>query len=279
MRYPFSILRSPGSKSWFVPIAEHFVRAQGQLETIVEPFAGGGVVSLTLLNRGYGRRVVLAEKDPELRRFWEIALNDAELATRVITWTHNLRAMPEERQAKFVIESLEQMQVADPAFFVLLRSRRSFNSILQGHHSFRAVRPVRHWWPNTLGYSLRFLYNAREKIEVLSEALDALNRTDRPDSYAFVDPPYTCGRNSPGHALYRESEVDHQALLYRLANWKGAFQLTSEYCSEILRLLTRAGLGSGRVTRYVVPMRTGHAQQKVELVVNRKPVNCRNAGS
>ena len=65
----FSILRCPGSKGWFVPYAERFVRKQ-RPKTIVEPFAGSAVVGLTLLDHGYGRRFVLAEKDPELRHFF-----------------------------------------------------------------------------------------------------------------------------------------------------------------------------------------------------------------
>ena len=67
----FSILRSPGSKGWFVPYAERFCRKE-RPKTIVEPFAGSAVVCLTLLDRGYGQRLILAEKDPELRQFFTL---------------------------------------------------------------------------------------------------------------------------------------------------------------------------------------------------------------
>src|SRR5271157_5743397 len=52
MRKTFYILKSPGSKCWLFPNPQKFL---GELrpKTIVEPYAGSAVVSLTLLNHGY----------------------------------------------------------------------------------------------------------------------------------------------------------------------------------------------------------------------------------
>src|ERR1700741_1831001 len=130
MKLPSSILRSPGSKNKFVPFAETFVRDQ-RPKPIVEPFAGSAVVGLTLLDRGYGEQLVIAEKDPELRLFWDGALSDAGFARRGREWTHDMSAVQPGKRRDFAVDSAVRMQNTDPAFSVLLRSRLEFNGILR----------------------------------------------------------------------------------------------------------------------------------------------------
>jgi DNA adenine methylase len=273
MRYPSSILKSPGSKGWFVLHSEGFVRNQ-QVTTIVEPFAGSAVVGLTLLDRGYAQRLVLAEKDRELWRFWDVALSDAEFAQRVREWTHKLWAVPPENRHQFAVETAMRMERTDPAFSVLLRSRFAFNGILRGPSVAGTNRLVRNWWPQNLGISLQFLYEARNKIQLFSDAFECLRRTDSPDSYAFVDPPYSVGKNSPGHKLYRASDVNHPALMRLLATWTGSWQLTSEFCPEMLRCLGKATFDPPLFQRYVIPMRPVNGPKKLELVLSRGPIGC-----
>ena len=261
----FSILRCPGSKGWFVPYAERFVRRE-RPKTIVDSFAGSAVVGLTLLNRGHGQRLVLAEKDPELRHFFHVALRDAGLAMRVRSWTHKLWAIEPRKQRDFAFESVEAMATTDPAFSVLLRTRLQFNGNMKGTISTRT--PARNWWSLNLGTSLELLYNARHKIQVSADAFEALHAANRRDSYAFVDPPYTVSRYSAGHKLYRESEVDHEALLRSLAAWRGSWQLTSEFCPEILRMAREID-SELPIRQYVVPMRTVMGSAKMELVLAR----------
>jgi DNA adenine methylase len=278
MGRPFHTLRSPGSKGWYVPLARRFL---GDLRptTIVEPFAGSAITSLTLMNQGYCQRIVLAEKDPELRGYWETALSDSKFSDRALQWKLDVWEQPTQEQPDFVAESLARMEKTDPSLFVLLRSLLAFNGILRGRNSIGIVRPIRYWLPDTLDNSLAFIYQSRQRIEVLSDAFEALRRTDRPDNFAFVDPPYTSGKNSPGHKLYRESEVDNQALLEVLANWQGAWQLTSEYCPEMLRHLRKGVSVLGPIQVNTVRMRTGHGRKKVELVVSRRSAKNRDARS
>jgi site-specific DNA-adenine methylase len=261
----FSILRCPGSKGWFVPYAERFVRKE-RPKTIVDAFAGTGVVGLTLLNSGYGQCLVLAEKDPELRHFFNVALRDAGLAIRVRSWTHKLWAIEPQKQRDFAFESVEAMATTDPAFSVLLRTRLQFNGIMKRAVSART--PARNWWSLNLGTSLELLYNARHKIQVFGDAFEALDAANRRGSYAFVDPPYTVSRYSAGHKLYRVSEVDHEALLRSLAAWRGSWQLTSELCPEILRMAREVDPELS-IRQYVVPMRTVMGSEKMELVLAR----------
>ena len=269
MKLPSSILRSPGSKNKFVPYAERFVRDQ-RPRTIVEPYAGSAVVGLTLLDRGYGQQLAIAEKDPELRLFWDVALSDSGLARRVREWTHDMWAVQPGKRHDFAVESAVRLAKTDPAFSVLLRSRLGFNGILRDRIAVSTNHPARHWWPLNLGSSLKFLYAARKKIRVFSDGFDALQQTDSPDSYAFVDPPYTFGKYSPGHKLYRHSKVDHEALLRLLASWAGSWQLTQEHCPEILRCLRGISFEPPLFQRYLFPVRTANGAEKVELVLSRR---------
>jgi site-specific DNA-adenine methylase len=269
VKLPFSILKSPGSKTRFIRQAERFVRDQ-QPKTIVEPFAGSAIVGLTLLDRGCGERLVLAEKDPELRLFFQVALKDADFASRVIQWTHDMSALQPEKRHGFAVEAAERMAKTDPALSVLLRSRLEFNGILRERIAVSTSRPRRNWWPLNLGSSLKSLYAARKKIQVFSDAFEALRRTDSPDSYAFVDPPYTIAKDSPGHKLYRQSKVDHEALVRLLATWGGSWQLTSALDPKMLRWARGLNFDPPLFQQYVFPMRTVNGSEKVELVLSKR---------
>jgi len=59
---------------------------------------------------------VLAEKDPELWRFWDVALTDAGFAYRVREWTHKFWAVQPGNRHEFAVESAIQMEMTDPAF-------------------------------------------------------------------------------------------------------------------------------------------------------------------
>ena len=278
MRLPFSILRSPGSKAWFLRDAERFVRDL-RPAIIVEAFAGSAIVGLTLLNRGYAGRLVLAEKDPDLRYFWQVALSDADFTHRATEWTRRLLRMPPDERRGFALRSAKRMQKTDPAFSTLLRSRLGFNGILHNESAPSSREATDRWWPLTIGASLGFLYAARTKIQVLSDAFEALRLTDVPESYAFVDPPYTFGQSAPGHKLYRYglNDKDYEELVRLLAVWKGSWQLTSEFCPEMIRSLEETRFDPP-VQQRMVPMRTVNNRLKMELVVSRRSVVLAESG-
>jgi DNA adenine methylase len=81
MRYQ-SPLRYPGAKSGFVSIIAELItsttRKLGVPELFVEPFAGGASTALRLAGAGTVRRVLLADADPLVARFWQVAAADTE---------------------------------------------------------------------------------------------------------------------------------------------------------------------------------------------------------
>ena len=81
MRYQ-SPLRYPGAKSGLGTVIgdliESAARQLGTPELFVEPFAGGASTALRLAGAGIVRRVLLADADPLVARFWQVAAADTE---------------------------------------------------------------------------------------------------------------------------------------------------------------------------------------------------------
>ncbi len=81
MRY-LSPLRYPGAKSGLAPLIAEIVkggaRLLGRPQMFVEPFAGGASAALRLVADGIVDRVLLADADPLVARFWQVAAADPE---------------------------------------------------------------------------------------------------------------------------------------------------------------------------------------------------------
>lgn len=81
MRYQ-SPLRYPGAKSGLSGVIAELIsgasRELGTPELFVEPFAGGASTALRLAGAGTTRRVLLADADPLVARFWQVAAADTE---------------------------------------------------------------------------------------------------------------------------------------------------------------------------------------------------------
>lgn len=81
MRYQ-SPLRYPGAKSGLTPVIGNLIgratRVLGTPELFVEPFAGGASTALRLAGSGLVRRVLLADADLLVARFWQVAAADTE---------------------------------------------------------------------------------------------------------------------------------------------------------------------------------------------------------
>src|SRR4030042_1390376 len=83
-RSPF---RYPGGKTWFVPTFRRWMELVFPKPSIlVEPFAGGGIISLTALFDNLVQKAVMVELDDEIAAVWKSIVNgDAEwLANQVL---------------------------------------------------------------------------------------------------------------------------------------------------------------------------------------------------
>jgi DNA adenine methylase len=81
MRYQ-SPLRYPGAKSGLASVIGDLIgnaaAELGTAELFVEPFAGGASIGLRLAGADVVRRILLADIDPLVARFWQVAAADTE---------------------------------------------------------------------------------------------------------------------------------------------------------------------------------------------------------
>lgn len=276
MKLPLFIIKTGGTKCWFVRRALKFLGGPPWPKTIIEPFAGSAVVGLSLLHEGCAERLVLAEKDKDYRAFWRAALGDPNFSYRVAKWTEQVLELPFEQQQPFVIASLKQMKWEDPGFWILLRSRIGFNGKKKGGYMTDKSRGgILCRWPRTLATSLDLLYSLRNRITVMEDGFRALAEFDSEDSYGFIDPPYTVTDKCPGHQLYDEAVIDHSALLSILENWRGRFQLTYNLNPKTILPRIYEDALSGLMEMDIVQMTSGSARggskKKWELVASRVP--------
>src|SRR6266536_1824842 len=82
-RSPF---RYPGGKTWFVPYLRDWLRSLRKRPAVfIEPFAGGGIASLTVAMEALADRVVMAEVDSNVAAVWKAILSNGatDLISRI----------------------------------------------------------------------------------------------------------------------------------------------------------------------------------------------------
>ena len=73
-----SPLRYPGGKTWLIPHIREWL-ASANAKILIEPFAGGGIVSLTAVMERFVEYCVMVELDRDVAAFWHAALRDGGL--------------------------------------------------------------------------------------------------------------------------------------------------------------------------------------------------------
>ena len=80
-RSPF---RYPGGKTWLVPLFRRWMFSlPNQPKVLVEPFAGGGIISLTAVFEHLADSVIMVELDDQIAAVWQTILaGDAQWLTK-----------------------------------------------------------------------------------------------------------------------------------------------------------------------------------------------------
>lgn len=266
-----SPLRYPGGKTWLVPHIRQWLGDRGDpAPVLVEPFAGGAIVSLTAVMEGLARRCVMAEIDPDVAAFWRAALQSpAELAERVRSFvpTHEKVAVLAARDARATMER---------AFRTLVLNRTRRGGILANGASVSRVGEngkgiLSRWYPETICRRLQSIgehagniqFREGDGLEILSTTLNQLGE----DAVAFVDPPYSAGGKRAGTRLYNYCDIDHARLFEILADCRSDFLMTYDLAPEIEVLVRRHGFHAVQVL-----MKNTHHNRVSEVVITRRPV-------
>lgn len=264
-RSPF---RYPGGKTWLVPEIRAWLRALPRKpEILVEPFAGGGIASLTAAFENLAHRVVMVEKDESVAAVWQIILEDGEwLAGKILEFELTLESVRETL-------SSPPLSLRDQAFQVILRNRVQRGGIMApGASLMKAGENGRglasRWYPGTLARRIRAIYEHRERITFIEgDAFRIIpDFLDDPGAAFFIDPPYTAGGKRAGKRLYTYNEVDHEGLFALVSRAQGDFLMTYDDAGEVEEL---AGKYHFAVRR--APMKTTHHATLYELLISPRP--------
>lgn len=268
-RSPF---RYPGGKTWLVPSIRKWLASAAPVDRLVEPFAGGAIVSLTAVFENLADRALMVERDANVAAVWQVILNGGgewladEIARFPIT-VENVRSVLEAQNEN----------VRERAFATILRNRVQRGGILapgagllkEGEDG-RGLRS--RWYPETLRRRIRAITHVSDRIKfVEGDGLSVMRQyADRKRTAFFIDPPYTVA----GRRLYLHCELDHEELFRVASRIAGHVLITYDYCEEICALASRFGFQT-----LLVPMKSTHHACKHELLIGKDLAWLRDLGT
>ncbi|MCE2471628.1 MAG: DNA adenine methylase [Anaerolineae bacterium] len=265
-----SPLRYPGGKTWLIPHIRVWLRSLERPGLLVEPFAGGAIVSLTAVMENLVDEALMIELDKDVAALWKAALNHGpELAARISSF--NLT-----RESVIELSRQCPADIVEHGFRTLVLNRTRRGGILANGASFtrkgeNGAGIASRWYPNTLIRRLRAIAECAPRITFCEtdgiQILDSLLGQPHDDVAIFVDPPYTGGGGKrAGKRLYAHNDIDHARLFSMLAESNANFLMTYDRSLEIESLIE-----SYKFTAVQVVMKSGHHARLPELVITRYP--------
>jgi DNA adenine methylase len=264
LRSPF---RYPGGKTWFVPTFREWIRLMHFKPSIlIEPFAGGGIISLTALFESLVPKAVMVELDEDVAAVWQsIVDGEAEwLARRILDFNLTKESVIEEisRPARTDRERAFQTILKNRTFHGGVLAKGS--GLIKFGENRKGIRS--RWYPSTLAKRVRDLQKVANRIEFRREdGLKVISEfADRKDAVFFIDPPYTAGGKKAGKRLYNYCEIDHDKLFSICRSIKGDFLITYDNADEVKAMAKQHGF-----QMRIIPMKNTHHATMGELVIGR----------
>ena len=264
-RSPF---RYPGGKTWLVPQVRDWLRSLPKRPTLfIEPFGGGGIISLTVACEQLADRVLMVELDAGVAAVWKtIVEGDAAwLGEEIVRFTLTPETF-RERLAR------PADTTAELAFQTILKNRVNRGGILAPGAGVSKVGEngkgiLSRWYPQTLRRRILDIAMVRDRITFIEgDGLAVLRQhRERADTVTFIDPPYTAGGKRAGSRLYNHTELDHGELFAITASFSGDFLMTYDDAAELHQLAAHHRFQ----TRTIAMKNTHHAKMN-ELLIGRR---------
>jgi DNA adenine methylase len=258
-RSPF---RYPGGKTWLIPTVRQWLKQDNTIvKELIEPFAGGGIVSLTAAFEKMAEHITMVEMDEEISAVWEVILSGKNkwLADKIYSYdlTHS--------NVKAELENPNK-QLQDIAFCTILKNRVFHGGILaKGSGMIKNGENGKgitsRWYPKTLRDRILAINYVKDKIKFISgDAFQVLEENkDNKNAYFFIDPPYTIA----GKRLYTYFDIDHEKLFELTSQLKGKFMLTYDDTPEIRQLADKF-----KLMYRTIPMKTTLHYEKKEIIIS-----------
>jgi DNA adenine methylase len=235
-------------------------------DVLVEPFAGGGIISLTALSERLVETAVMVEIDDDIAAVWQSVVGGKTswLAKRILEFELTKDSVLAELSKKSV-------SVKERAFQTILKNRTFHGGILaEGagflKHGENGKGILSRWYPETLarrftdlsGIADRICFRQEDGLNVIREYANLKN------AIFFIDPPYTAGGKKAGRRLYRHSHLDHDLLFSICKTIKGDFLMTYDNAEEVKVMARRHGY-----QMRLIPMNNTHHATMQELVIGK----------
>lgn len=263
-RSPF---RYPGGKTWLVPRIRQWLNSLPNVaQEFIEPFAGGGIVSLTVAFEKLANHVTMVELDDQVAAVWQTILSgDAEwLAEEIIKFEMTADAVRE-------ILSNEPRSLKHKAFQTIVKNRVNRGGILapgagmikQGEKG-KGLKS--RWYPETLKRRILQIAEIRDRITFINgDGLEIITQNiHRHNVVFFIDPPYTAAGKKAGHRLYQYAQLNHEKLFQLASQMAGDFLMTYDESQAV-----KAWENLHRFDWQTVAMKNTHHAKMTELLVGR----------
>ncbi len=264
-----SPFRYPGGKTWLVPYVRSWLKSLPETpDVFIEPFVGGGIISLTVGFEMLANAVELNELDEDVAAVWETILgkNATWLSKRILDFDLTVENVKAEL-------AKSTRSIRQRAFNTILRNRTFHGGILAHgsgliKHGEAGKGIKSRWYADTLAKRIQNIWENRGHFtftQIDGIKLIAKNASN-PKAVFFIDPPYTAGGNGKraGKRLYKYNELDHENLFDVTKSVKGDFLMTYDNDPEVAEMAQARGFDTA-----LVPMKNTHHAEMVELLIGK----------
>lgn len=265
-----SPFRYPGGKTWLVPDFLRWLQALSyRPQCLIEPFAGGGIISLSAAYYRLVDKCVMIEKDEDVASVWKTILyGDWKW---LVSQIQSINLTPDK--AREVINAPSD-SCEEIAFKTIVKNRVCHGGIMAHgsgllKYGENGKGVLSRWYPRTLAKRITTIVAMKDRLEFAEgDAFDHIPVYKNNERVCFfVDPPYTASKKKAGRRLYRYSEIDHDRLSLMLREAKGKFMLTYDYDEAIINLAEKYGFNYQKI-----PMRGTHNSIRYELIISNAPI-------
>lgn len=257
----YSPFRYPGGKTWIHPYARKWLLTYPN-KKLIEPFAGGGYVSLTAAIENLSTHIVMVELDENVASVWKTIFSEKNkwLCDKILSL--NLI----EKEINKILKKTEN-SVYDRGLATLLTNRIVRGGILapgsgriKNGENGKGIKS--RWYPETLVRRINKIAKCSERITFIQgDGFDVIEMyKNKEDALFFVDPPYP----KAGKRLYNHYEIDNELLFKKLSQIKGNFLLTYDDSNIIFDLIKSHNFEYKKVL-----MSTTHHRKKFELLISK----------
>jgi DNA adenine methylase len=262
-----SPFRYPGGKTWLVPQIRRWLwERRVKPAEFIEPFAGGGIVGLTVAAEELADHVTLIELDEDIAAVWQVILGDDGewLADKIVGFNLTKASLASELNKRAC--SLRQR-----AFQTILKNRTNHGGILAAgsgvlKNGENGKGILSRWYPETLRKRILKMQAYKKRVSfVQADGIETIIKlSKRKDVAFFIDPPYTVGGKRAGARLYKHFQLDHPKLFEVVSKIAGDFLMTYDDALDVRKLAERHNFD----TEPIAMSGTHHREMK-ELLIGR----------